>query len=1440
MKLIFGTKFAIILAVNPHIGMKFLRLFFAAGFAFIFLSGAICLPVAAQSARQSFHLHVLDEVSHLQPVGQPSASKRLNLAISLPLRNRAALDDLLRQIYDPASTNYHRYLTPEQFAERFGPTESDYQSVMAFAQANGLTVTSLHPNRAVLDVAGSVAGIERVFHVRMRTYQHPKEARIYFAPDAEPSVDLAVPILHISGLDDFALPHPASLVKNSSQITANGTGSVGGAYAGNDFRAAYVPGTSLTGAGQTVGLLQFDGYFSNDIVAYESQAGLPNVPLTNVAVDGGVSTPGSGVDEVSLDIEMVISMAPGVSNIIVYEAPNPSPWVDLLNRIATDNLAKQISCSWGGGPPDAASEQAFVQMAVQGQSFFSASGDSDAFTGAISFPAESTNITQVGGTTLTTSGPGGSYVSETVWNWGLHNGSYLGSSGGISTTYPIPTYQQGISMTANQGSITMRNIPDVALTGDNVYVIYGNGSTGIFGGTSCAAPLWAGFTALANQQAAAAGSQPVGFLNLAIYEIGRQSTYAADFNDIVTGNNFWPSSPANFSAVPGYDLCTGWGTPRTNLINALVSPDTFIVTPNAGFNAIGTPAGTFSTTSQVFYLTNAGAVPLAWSIINTSAWLSVSSSGGTLTPGGGDSVAASLNTVASNLTTGTYAASLLFSNVTSGVAHARLFTLTVSDPLVILPTNIFYFAGPSGGPFAPASQLIILTNERPGSLNWGINNTSSWFNVSPASGSLSSSSSSVVTITLAPAATNLANGIYNITFQVTNLASQLVQTITGSVIVGQSFIPNGGFETGDFTAWTLNSAGSPYNFVTNFLTYNIGTRRHPTNIAINAHSGSYFAALAGIGSQANLSQTLPTATGQKYLISLWMDSPDGETPNEFSVSWNGGTLFDQVNLPELGWTNLQFIVTAAGGSTVLQIGTRDDFTWLALDDVTVRPGFAPAISTQPTPASLTIFSGSNAVFSAAAGGSTPLVYQWRKNGTNITNSGGISGTTSNVLTFTGATTNNSGNYSLVVNNIFGVSTSSVAALTVVLPPTITGSLANRTIECGGNVTYAITAAGTPPFNYQWSLDGTPISGATNTSLSLTNVHLPNHTVTLVVTNLYSSLTSNAVLTVHDTTAPVITLNGSNPFFLEFGNAFTDPGATANDACAGSLSASTSGIVNTSAVGTNVLTYKADDGNGNTNIVTRSVIVRDTTPPTILWSFTNLVLAANSNCSAPMPDVTGTNFILATDLSGTLMISQNPTNNSTLPLGTNIVVIMVADASGNAAFSTNTIVVQDQTPPVILSEPQSQTNIVGTTANFGIAATACTPLAYQWFFNSAVLTNETNSTLAIVFVSVTNAGNYFATASASGGSVTSAVVTLTVNLIPPAFNDVATNPDGSFNLNLTGTPGSTYVLETRPDLSSNTGWLPIATNTLGTNGVWQFNDAQATNFQQRFYRLKLAQ
>ena len=270
--------------------------------------------VAQSSPRTVLTGHVPKAVAQLQPAGRLEDSQRLRLAIGLAPRDEPGLDGFLQQLYDPASPNYRHYLTPGQFTERFGPTEHDYQALIQYAKAGGLTVTRQHSNRIVLEVEGAVADIEKAFQVTLRTYRHPEEARLFYAPDVEPSLALAVSVLHISGLDNYTLPHPKqkhhSLNQSAGDTLHDFTpkeGSAPGAQLwGNDFRNAYVPGTTLTGTGQSVGLLEFDGFYPSDITNYETAIGMDATvrpQLVVVPVDGGVSSPGSYNSEVAGDIE---------------------------------------------------------------------------------------------------------------------------------------------------------------------------------------------------------------------------------------------------------------------------------------------------------------------------------------------------------------------------------------------------------------------------------------------------------------------------------------------------------------------------------------------------------------------------------------------------------------------------------------------------------------------------------------------------------------------------------------------------------------------------------------------------------------------------------------------------------------------------------------------------------------------------------------------------------------------------------------------------------------------------------------------------------------------------------------------------------------------------------------------------------------------------------
>lgn len=615
-------------------------------------------------------------------IGPLDAATNLDLAIALPWRNPETLSNLLHAISDPASPQFRHYLTPAQFAEEFGPTQADYDALIAFAAVNGLTVTATHPNRMLLDVRGSVANINRAFHVTMNSFRHPTEGRNFYAPDSVPTVNLAVRLLGVSGFENYSLPRPrhvarpVSLVKNG--IPNAGTGP-GGTYMGRDFRSAFVPGSHFDGAGQAVGLLQFDGYHPSDIAYYADQAGLPSVTLSNVLLNGVTGTPsgGGGEVEVSLDIEMAISMAPGLSMVIVYEGAS---WHDILNRMATDNLAKQLSCSWysPGMGADPVADQIWKQMAAQGQSFYNASGDNDAYTGLIDFPGDTPYITQVGGTTLTMTN--GSYASEVVWNWG--NG--VGTGGGVSTSYPIPYWQTNINMTANLGSTNMRNIPDVALPADNIYV-RADGRDYNVGGTSCSAPLWAGLTALINQVARTNGEPTVGLVNPAVYALAQGGRYAACFHDITVGDNRWSGSGARFPAAPGYDLCTGWGTPTGEaLLYALGVPEPLQISPKNDALFTGPVGGPFAPLSQAMSLTNSAGAPLHWSVVNTSPWLTVSPAGGILVTGGpAQNLTLTLAPSAAQLGPGRYEAILWFTNLNNNFAQNRRVTLAVVTPPTI-------------------------------------------------------------------------------------------------------------------------------------------------------------------------------------------------------------------------------------------------------------------------------------------------------------------------------------------------------------------------------------------------------------------------------------------------------------------------------------------------------------------------------------------------------------------------------------------------------------------------------------------------------------------------------------------------------------------------------------------------------------------------------------
>ncbi|MFD7903255.1 protease pro-enzyme activation domain-containing protein [Kitasatospora sp. NPDC059722] len=499
-------------------------------------------------------------VAHSEKKGDVPAEQQISVAVSLKLRNADELERFLAAVTTPGTPEYGHYLTPEQFNQRFGPTQAAVDQVKAYLAGQGLTVTEVSANRQVVSARGTNDQVSQAFGTHESSYVDPQLQRAFYANDAAASVpaDLADVVQGVHGLDNHAvrknrLATPHAVTPNAASATPNGVGPA-------QYDGAYnLDKTGADGTGVTVALWEFDGYTSSDLTTYDSQYGLSGPAVSTVSVDGANydSAPGQGQGEVELDSEIVRGAAPKATQ-LVYEAPNSDQGeIDMANKIVADNKASVISISWGSCEPDTtaasmtAVDNAFKQAAAQGISIFSASGDdgsrdctrstSGSTVKAVDFPASSPHQTGVGGTNLKVSG--NAYSSESAWST---------AGGGVSTVFSKPTWQTGTGVNG-----TMRTVPDVASNADPAsgFAIYTAGAWQVYGGTSAAAPLWSGYAAQFNQKAKAAGQSALGEASPRLYAVANSSSYGSTFHDVKTGSN------QDFPAKTGYDQVTGWGSP---------------------------------------------------------------------------------------------------------------------------------------------------------------------------------------------------------------------------------------------------------------------------------------------------------------------------------------------------------------------------------------------------------------------------------------------------------------------------------------------------------------------------------------------------------------------------------------------------------------------------------------------------------------------------------------------------------------------------------------------------------------------------------------------------------------------------------------------------------------------------------------------------------------
>lgn len=448
------------------------------------------------------------------------------------------------------------------FDAQYAADPATFEALRSFAHNHGLTVDEAASSlsRRTMVLRGPAAAMEQAFGVELNDYKEAKTKRRYHSFSGQVSLpETPAPLVDaVLGLDQrpVAKPHFRYLKNLKRPKKRKPAAAQPAPFNAPQVAALYGFPANVNGAGQGIGIIELGGgYTTSDISTYFGGLGLKPPTVVAVSVDGGTNAPGdpNGADgEVALDIQVAGAIAPG-ARIAVYFTPNTDQgFIDAITTAVHDTTNKPsvISISWGGPESNwaqasvTALDDACQSAAALGVTITVASGDNGSSDGVsdganhVDFPASSPHVLGCGGTELI--GSGTTISSETVWNDGSQGGA---SGGGFSVLFPLPTWQSGAGISGSG-----RGVPDVSgdaapETGYNILV---DGQQEVVGGTSAVAPLWAALMALINQMK----GTPVGFVNPTLYGD------AKDFRDITKGNN------GAFSAGPGWDACTGLGSPN--------------------------------------------------------------------------------------------------------------------------------------------------------------------------------------------------------------------------------------------------------------------------------------------------------------------------------------------------------------------------------------------------------------------------------------------------------------------------------------------------------------------------------------------------------------------------------------------------------------------------------------------------------------------------------------------------------------------------------------------------------------------------------------------------------------------------------------------------------------------------------------------------------------
>src|SRR5579863_1544727 len=459
-------------------------------------------------------------------------------------------------------------LTREEYIATQSASPEDIAKVEQFARAHNLTVVMTDPVGRRIVLSGTAAAMSAAFATELQHYEHPGGGYRGRTGALHIPNELDQIIVGVFGLDDRpqAKPHLQRYNLAGSPALAQANASPG-SYTPLQLAQLYDFPAGINGSGECIAIIELGGGYTNsDLQTYFNQlsVALPNV--TSVSVDGGQNNPAgdpnSADGEVDLDIEVAGAIAPG-AHIAVYFAPNTDRgFLDAITQATHDttNNPSVISISWGGAETGWTSQamqtmdQAFQAAAALGITICVAAGDNGSSDGVndgqahVDFPASSTYALACGGTRLESAN--NAVTSEVVWN----DGANSATGGGVSDVFGLPTWQAnaGVPPSINDKH-SGRGVPDVAGDADpqSGYQVYVDGQSAVFGGTSAVAPLWAGLMALINQKR----GKPLGYLNPILYQNYTQLAQANALRDVTSGNN------GGYAAGPGWDACTGLGTP---------------------------------------------------------------------------------------------------------------------------------------------------------------------------------------------------------------------------------------------------------------------------------------------------------------------------------------------------------------------------------------------------------------------------------------------------------------------------------------------------------------------------------------------------------------------------------------------------------------------------------------------------------------------------------------------------------------------------------------------------------------------------------------------------------------------------------------------------------------------------------------------------------------